>query len=57
MPVTFFHGEEDANSPLALIRKVVLEVPGAQLVTYKNEAHLSTLCNHFDDVAKVLRGD
>jgi hypothetical protein len=33
------------------------DLPGAQLVTYPGEAHLSTLNNHFDEIAAALVGD
>jgi pimeloyl-ACP methyl ester carboxylesterase len=56
MPVKLFHGEQDVNAPIALARRVAAELPSAQLVTYQNEAHLSTLCNHFDEFAQALTG-
>jgi pimeloyl-ACP methyl ester carboxylesterase len=56
VPVTWFHGEADANAPLALARRAVAGLPGARLVTYPGEAHLSTLCNHADEFAAALRG-
>ena len=54
-PLKWFHGEQDMNSPVALARKVIAELPHAKLQTYANEAHLSTLCNHFDEIARALR--
>jgi pimeloyl-ACP methyl ester carboxylesterase len=54
MPVTLFHGEQDANLPIALARRMACELPCARLVTYPGEAHLSTLCNHIDEIAKAL---
>ncbi|HEX8845264.1 MAG TPA: alpha/beta hydrolase [Pyrinomonadaceae bacterium] len=54
MPLKWFHGEKDENSPIALARRVVAELPGAKLVTYEREAHLSTLCNHVDEFAEAL---
>lgn len=56
IPVQWFHGEQDENSPIALVRRAVAEMPSAQLVTYKTEAHLSTLCNHQDEIAQALLG-
>jgi pimeloyl-ACP methyl ester carboxylesterase len=56
MPIDFFHGESDANVPLPLIQRVVRELPNARLITYPNEAHLSTLCNHIEEIAAALRG-
>lgn len=57
IPVKWFHGEQDENSPIALVRRVVSQLPSAQLVSYKKEAHLSTLCNHQDEIAEALLRD
>jgi pimeloyl-ACP methyl ester carboxylesterase len=54
MPLKMFHGEQDVNAPIALVRRVVSELPSAKLVTYENEAHLSTLCNHMDEITHAL---
>jgi pimeloyl-ACP methyl ester carboxylesterase len=54
LPLMLFHGEQDANAPIALVRRVVAGLPTARLITYENEAHLSTFCNHFEDIAQVL---
>lgn len=54
MPLKLFHGKQDANAPLAMVRRAIGELPGAQLVTYENEAHLSTLCNHINEIAEAL---
>ena len=54
MPLKLFHGERDVNAPIALVRRMVAELPSAQLVTYENEAHFSTLCNHLDEFARAL---
>jgi len=54
MPLKLFHGELDINVPIALAWKAAACLPGAQLVTYENEAHLSTLCNHMDEFADLL---
>ena len=56
VPLTLFHGEQDTNAPIAMVRRAVAELPGARLVTYPGEAHLSTLCNHMDEVARALVG-
>ncbi|MGH9870306.1 MAG: alpha/beta fold hydrolase [Candidatus Polarisedimenticolia bacterium] len=56
MPVTWFHGGRDMNSPMPLVRRVVAGLPGARLVTFEDDAHLSTLCRHFDEVAGALGG-
>jgi pimeloyl-ACP methyl ester carboxylesterase len=57
MPITLFHGEQDVNAPLALVRRMVAELPSASLTTYENDAHFSTLCNHLDEFALALAGD
>jgi pimeloyl-ACP methyl ester carboxylesterase len=54
MPLHVFHGEKDANVPIALVRQALVGIPTATLTTYPHEAHLSTLCNRFDDIARVL---
>jgi len=54
MPLKWLHGEQDGNVPIALVRKVVTELPSAQLITYKNEAHISTFVNHVDEIAQAL---
>lgn len=56
IPLKLFHGEEDRNAPIALVRKMVAQIPTAQLTTYKNEAHLSTFNNHLDELARALIG-
>lgn len=50
-----FHGEADTNAPLPLVQRVASLLPIAQLTTYPDEAHLSTLVNHFDEIAARLR--
>jgi pimeloyl-ACP methyl ester carboxylesterase len=57
MPLKLFHGGRDANAPVALARRVASEVPSARLVIYEDEAHLSTLCNHADEIARALVGE
>jgi hypothetical protein len=37
-----------------MVRTVVPQLPNARLVTYPGEAHLSTLCNHLDEIAAAL---
>jgi pimeloyl-ACP methyl ester carboxylesterase len=54
MPIKYFHGELDVNAPIALVRRVVSELPSAQLITYENESHLSTLCNHVDEFTDAI---
>lgn len=55
VPITLIHGDLDTNAPIAMVRRAVAQLPGARLVTYPGEAHLSTLCNHAEDIAVLLR--
>jgi pimeloyl-ACP methyl ester carboxylesterase len=54
-PLTLFHGERDTNAPIAMVRRAVAEIPNARLVAYENEAHLSTPCNHIEEIARAIR--
>lgn len=54
MPLQVFHGEKDSNVPVALVRETLAGIPTATLTTYTYEAHLSTLCNRFNDIARAL---
>jgi pimeloyl-ACP methyl ester carboxylesterase len=56
VPPTVFHGEQDTQAPIAMVRRAVAQLPGAKLVTFPDDAHLSTLCNHMDEVARALTG-
>jgi pimeloyl-ACP methyl ester carboxylesterase len=53
-PISFFHGAEDKNLPIELVKKQVAEIPDARLFIFEKEAHLSTLCNYFDEAAQAL---
>jgi pimeloyl-ACP methyl ester carboxylesterase len=54
MPLRLFHGERDVNAPIELVRSMVAKLPSAQLVTYPNEAHFSTLCNRLDEIVEAI---
>lgn len=54
LPLHVFHGAKDANVPIALVRDNLARLPTATLVAYAHDAHLSTLCNHFDEIARCL---
>lgn len=54
IPLHLFHGEQDVQVPVGLTRRVTGMVPAAQLVTYRDEGHLSTMINHFDEIAQTL---
>jgi pimeloyl-ACP methyl ester carboxylesterase len=54
IPLHVFHGTEDRNVPLALVRSVVRHIPTATLTEFVNDAHLSSLCHHLDELALAL---
>jgi pimeloyl-ACP methyl ester carboxylesterase len=54
IPVRWFHGEQDTNSPIALVRRVAAELPSVRLTAYQTEAHFSTLSNHVDEILRAL---
>ena len=54
IPVYFFHGEQDKNVPIELVRGMLPGLRNARLITYQDDAHISTLCNHFDEIGAVL---
>jgi pimeloyl-ACP methyl ester carboxylesterase len=56
MPLTLFHGEQDRTVPIAHVKRVVPNLPTAQLVTYPEEGHISLIINQFERIAKVLVG-
>jgi pimeloyl-ACP methyl ester carboxylesterase len=55
-PITLFHGGKDTNVPIALARRGAAYLKGSRLVTYEHDAHLSTLCNHIEEIAEVVKG-
>ncbi|HTV86806.1 MAG TPA: alpha/beta hydrolase [Dyella sp.] len=57
IPVHVFHGAKDLNVPIALVRETLAGLPTAELVVYPYDAHLSTLCNHFEEIAAALLRD
>ena len=57
MPLTWFHGEQDTNAPIVMVRRAVAELPSARLVKHAGEAHLSPLCNHVDAIARASAGE
>lgn len=56
IPVTLFHGDHDTNAPLAMVQRAAAQLPAGRLVIYEGEAHLSTLCNHIDEITRALTG-
>lgn len=56
-PLTLFHGEQDRNVPVGLVRQMVDSLPCAELITYPEDGHISTYINRFDEIAKSLLPD
>ena len=50
VPLRLFHGSEDRNVPLALVQATLRQLPGADLVVFAGDAHLSTLCGHINEI-------
>ena len=49
IPVRLFHGTQDRNVPVSLVREMVQQLPGATLTEFPNDGHVSSLACHFDD--------
>ena len=54
IPLTLFHGEQDLNVPVELVRRKVHSIPGVDLITFPEDGHISVYTNHFDEIAKAL---
>ncbi|HAY85915.1 MAG TPA: hypothetical protein DCY42_13660 [Chloroflexi bacterium] len=54
IPLTMFHGEQDRNVPVGLVQRMATKLPHAKLITYPDEAHVSTYINRFGEIAKAL---
>jgi pimeloyl-ACP methyl ester carboxylesterase len=57
IPLHLFHGAEDRNVPLALVRTTIRNLPTATLTEFLNDAHLSSLCHHLEEIALVLKAE
>ncbi|NYF78545.1 alpha/beta fold hydrolase [Granulicella arctica] len=55
IPIHLFHGAEDRNVPLALVQSAIRDIPTATLTVFPNDAHLSSLCHHIDEIAFALK--
>jgi pimeloyl-ACP methyl ester carboxylesterase len=54
VPLVLFHGGLDRNVPLALVEEMANSLPGAHLVAYSEDGHVSTYLNHFYKIAQSL---
>jgi len=57
IPLHLFHGEQDPQVPVALVRRMMSSLPTAQLITYPEDGHLSTFSNHIEEIAEALTRD
>lgn len=55
VPILLFHGGLDKNMPLACVQQTANQLSDSRLVTYPEDGHISTITNHFDEIAKALR--
>lgn len=56
IPLYLFHGEQDPQAPVALVRRMADGMPTARLVTYPDDGHLSTFVSHFGAITQALTG-
>jgi len=54
IPLTLFHGEQDRNFPVSLVKRMANNLPHVQLITYPEDGHISIFVNHFNEIAKAL---
>jgi pimeloyl-ACP methyl ester carboxylesterase len=57
IPLIWFHGEQDRNVPIALIKQVTASLPTIQFIPCPQEGHISLIMNQFEPIAKVLVGE
>ena len=55
--LTLFHGAQDRNFPLGLVKRATNSLPRAKLITYPDDGHISTCANHSDEIVKALLPD
>lgn len=55
IPLYLFHGVNDRNVPITLVRRMAQQIPSAILTEFPDDGHLSSLCSHFDQLAQRLR--
>ncbi len=56
IPIRLFHGAQDRNVPIALVRSFVQELPTAVLTVFPEDAHLSTFCCHLPEIVSAVKG-
>jgi hypothetical protein len=52
-----WHGELDKHVPIARIRALVKTLPHCKTKYYSDDAHISTLVNHPEEIVKILTAE
>jgi pimeloyl-ACP methyl ester carboxylesterase len=52
--VTWWHGEHDANAPIAAVRRLLAEMPGVDLRVWTEAGHLEAYRRHDEILAELL---
>jgi pimeloyl-ACP methyl ester carboxylesterase len=52
--VYLWHGEMDANAPLAMGRYMAAAIPNSRAFSYASEGHLSLIAKYLDEILKLL---
>jgi len=52
--VYLWHGEMDANAPLAMGRYMAAAIPNSRAFSYASEGHLSLISKYLDEILKLL---
>lgn len=52
--VHLWHGEEDANAPLAMGHYMAATIPNSHASFYPGEGHLSLMAKHIEEILNVL---
>ena len=53
-PISIWHGEKDKQVPLSLIKVFSSSLPHSAIHSFQEEAHLSTLYNHIEEIFDVI---
>jgi pimeloyl-ACP methyl ester carboxylesterase len=54
LPVYLWHGEQDANAPLAMGRFMAAAIPNSKACFYPGEGHLSPISKYIEEILNVL---
>jgi len=49
-----WHGDLDENIPVSMGKAMAESIPKCQAATYPQEAHLSTIVNHIDEIMTAI---